>query len=574
MHRFCVIYFLIVYLSRNAYTQDIPLPIQVVASTTHYGPDGPWQAASVSLGQPLQQLDLYPGSTFETIILAESVCKGIQETCGTGGLFDPSASSTIDDTSIVFFGHSFGDTVDWTIGAMLDRGRAIYVMDQLTLGSHAVTVPNVSIRMMESVNMTYPDGTAYPLQVGQLALGASVANQSFTVAGGPAINASLAPNYLQQHNLIPTSSYGMHIGSAALNLPLSLWLGGYDMSRVLGPVSTQPYSADIANNNFLIDLLDIGVGVEYGGSPFPYQARQGLLAEKNSSITFVSVAMNTAAPYMYLPNSTCAALTSDLPVTYSAKYGLYLWNVKDPQYTEIITSPTYLSFIFRTSGQNLTIKVPFQLLNLTLDSPLIDTPTLYFPCTPPQDYPSYSLGRAFLQAAFIGVDWEQGLGQWFLAQAPGPNTASNPLQTPITGTNLTSSDTDWSDTWKPFWTALPTASSVNVTSSTNSKSPPRPTHLSAGAYSGIGVGVACLVLALLVAAICFYRRRRKDRAPRLSQDAAPCTRYSETKYQEGGSTSNGCPPLQEAPVQPAELPSRENTAFELSGAGRWERRPL
>lgn len=568
------IYFLVYQFALNVYTQDIPLPSQVVTSTTHYGPDGPWQAVSVSLGEPPQPLDLYPGSTFETIILAESVCKGIRKDCGTGGLFDTSASTTIDDTSIAYTGHSFGDTVDWTIGAMLIQGRASYIMDQLTIGYKEVTVPNVSIRMMESVNVTYPDGTAYPLQVGQLALGASVANQSFSISSGRSVNASLAPNYLQQHGYIPSSSYGMHIGSAALNLPLSLWLGGYDKSRVLGPVSAQPYSADIANNNFLIDVLDIGVGVEYGGSPFPYQSKQGLLAEQNSTMTFLSLAMNTAAPYMYLPNSTCAAITRDLPVTYSAKYGLHFWNVEDPRYTAIITSPTYLSFDFRTSGKPLTVKVPFRLLNLTLDAPLIDTPTSYFPCTTPQNSPSYSLGRAFLQAAFIGVDWQEGLGQWFLAQAPGPNTASTPSQAPITGPNIASSDVNWSDTWKTVWTALPTTSSVNQTSSTSSKSPPKPTRLSTGAYSGIGVGIACLVIAVLIATTCFCHRRRKERARMLSQDAALWTQDSKIKNHEQEYWSKTAPPLQEAPVHSSELPSSRNMAIELNGAGRLERPPL
>ena len=32
----------------------------------------------------------------------------------------------------------------------------------------------------------------------------------------------------------------------------------------------------------------------------------------------------------------------------------------------------------------------------------------------------YTLGRAFLQAAFVGVNWEPDVGLWFLAQAPGP----------------------------------------------------------------------------------------------------------------------------------------------------------
>ena len=513
---------------RGVLTQDVPVPIQVSASNSSYGPDGPWQAVTIELGTPPQKLDLYAGSTFETIILEDSVCDKQPLPCGAGGLYKVSASSTVDDTSIAFSGHSYGDLVDWTFGAMHNTGTAIYIMDNLTIGSlpHGFSVPDLSIRMMRNVSTTFPNGSKFPLQVGQLALGASTANQTFTEPGGPSINASLAPNYLQHNGKIASASYGLHIGSAALKLPLSLWLGGYDMSRVIGPVSAQPYSADVTNNNFIIDLLDIGVGVDHGGSPFSYSSRGGILAEGNDSISTVPVIVNPTAPYLYLPRSTCAALAKDLPLTYIQSYGLYFWNASDPQYGKIITSPTYLGFTFRGSAQNLTIKVPLNLLNLTLDRPLIDKPTPYFPCTTPQDSSSYSLGRAFLQAAFIGVDWDQGLGQWFLAQAPGPSTASNPSQMAITDLNLRSSESNWADTWRPVWTPLPesTTNSTTTSSSTSqsfqspaaagppaANTPPSSTKLSPGSSAGIGISVVLIVLGATLAGLFLWRRRRRQR---------------------------------------------------------------
>ena len=422
---------------------------------------------------------------------------------------------------------------------------------------------------MNSVNMTYPDGTVYPLQVGQLALGASVANQSFSGGDEPAINATLLPNYLESHKYIPTASYGMHIGSAALNLPLSLWLGGYDMARVLGPVSAQPYSANIQNNNFFIDLFDIGIGVDHGGSPWSYHTKNDLLAQGNKSISSLSVAMNSAAPYIYLPNSTCAALTKDLPVTYSAKYGLYLWEVTNPQYIKIITAPTYLIFIFRNAGQNITVKVPFQLLNLTLDSPLIDKPTQYFPCTTPQDSSTYTLGRAFLQAAFIGVNWDQGLGQWFLAQAPGPNTDNTPSQTPINGTILKGSGADWAQSWSSVWTALPVASSNSSPTATaiappQSSNPSPKSHLTSGASAGLGVGIALILLGSVVGVAALYFRRRKRRREearsKQSEVLAP-PGYEEFRKDH----LKTVPSLYEAPAfaDPQELGSSPNLAHEL-----------
>ena len=194
--------------------------------------------------------------------------------------------------------------------------------------------------------------------------------------------------------------------------------------------------------------------------------RNGILAEGNSSITSsLPVTMNPGAPYMYLPNSTCEAMVKDLPVTYNANLGLWIWNTQDPQYTKIVTSPTYLSLTFRDNTDNLTIKVPFQLLNLTLDAPLVMTPTPYFPCQPPNNATHYSLGRAFLQAAFIGVNWERGNGNWFLAQAPGPNIALTPVQKPITTSTIEGSAANWADTWSTVWTALPISNSSSSSSS-------------------------------------------------------------------------------------------------------------
>lgn len=78
-----------------------------------------------------------------------------------------------------------------------------------------------------------------------------------------------------------------------------------------------------------------------------------------------------------------------------------------------------LGFKFQKDSSNthtIDIKVPFALLNLTLDYPLVDRPTPYFPCMPTNR--TYGLGRAFLQAAFVGVNWGNGVGSWFLAQCP------------------------------------------------------------------------------------------------------------------------------------------------------------
>lgn len=498
-----------------------PPPLQVKPSTQLYGPDGPWQAVSIEFGSPGQPLDLYPGGVWQSTILPTQICQDYaDEICGTGGLFNPDDSETLDDTSIVFYKNTSGDTsklaYELSYGAMLlSYTNTTPIRDQLRIANHLV--PDFSARMYSSLTMVY-QGVKHPIQVGELSLG-PIANQSFS-HGGPTTNASLIPGFFDAQQLIASNSYGLHIGigAEAHKLDLSLMLGGYDASRIVGDVSHQavlPETDFDVGNEFAINLLDVAISVDHGESPFSYPSKEGFLSSGNSSISSggVQVVMNPLAPYLSLPNSTCAAIAKELPFTYNAEFSLYFWDVTDPQYTNIVTSPTYLSFVFDGSSGNLTIKVPFQLLNLTLQAPLVSKNTSYFPCQPPQgNTGEYSLGRAFLQAAFIGVSWEgQGKGDWYLAQAPGPNIEANTQPKPILGdlpeSGLTS---NWSETWNGHWTALQVSSPT--------PKPPTPPEtlpkiqsnsLSGGAIAGIVVGCICAgLVAVGIGILIFIRRRR------------------------------------------------------------------
>lgn len=61
-------------------------PIQVPPSSRVYGPGGPWQAVSVQLGDPAQNLALYSGGIFESNILTNHLCSDTDSSpCGSGG---------------------------------------------------------------------------------------------------------------------------------------------------------------------------------------------------------------------------------------------------------------------------------------------------------------------------------------------------------------------------------------------------------------------------------------------------------------------------------------------------------
>jgi hypothetical protein len=500
-------------------------PRQMTWSNKTFGPDGPWQAVTVSMGSnssdfmvPSSEVALYPGGSWESKILLSSVCdnKTLSSTCyaDQAGLFDSEISVTLDKTSISLPPYGTWGDLDWGYtNAVPVYAKARRGTDWITI--QGTPVPEVDLITILAGWQTYPGGQAYPLEVGILSLGCPEVNQTF--GASIKINTTFINSYLYDQggvNAIPSYSYGMHIGSASLGIPGSLHLGGYDESRVIGDVSAQSFES----GSFPIELFDIGIGVAQGGSVWSYSNKTGLLGQGNSSLASgLKVVVDPANPYIYLPKSSCDAIAAELPVTYQPDYGLYFWDTPDPRYKKIVTSPSYLAFNFSKNSVNnadITIKVPFALLNLTLEAPLVEKSTQYFPCMATNGTPA--LGRAFLQAAFVGVNWLDSK-KWFLAQAPGPDSSFIVSTVTIDENNPTvsGSSSSWEDTWRSHWVSLPTKSTINLTSQTHE---PKNTATPDGGLStivkvGIIVGSTIgggLVIAL-ICGLCIRRRRRQKR---------------------------------------------------------------
>ncbi|KUJ07825.1 uncharacterized protein LY89DRAFT_691514 [Mollisia scopiformis] len=515
----------------NIVVADETNPQTVQWSSKSYGPDGPWQAISVSIGTPAQRIDLLPGGVWASPVLAPSVCSNgaACQIVNLAGFYDSTKSSTtfqIGQTGQVV-NSSLGGA-DAALGSV--TGSANWMFDTMSIemrdgvvgNTYYAVVQDFDLLVMSEALEKLPDGTTYPIQIGHLSLGAPEFNESWLhFPPNPKWNGTLLPSTLFGQGNAPSNSYGLHIGSADLGIPGSLNIGGFDPSRALEPISSQVYAID----RLPIDLLDIGVGVAEGASPFNFTSQTGLLAQGNSSLGIsTTVLVEPQVPYLYLPQSTCDAITQYLPVTFQPKYGLYFWNTNDPNYQRIVTSPSFLSFTFRLNSsisQNMTINLPFALLNLTLTAPLTSTPTSYLPLRPgPGPSGSYELGRAFLQTAFMGVNWQtasgDGAGVWFLAQAPGPNTpSSNPLT--VIGakdSGIVGSDVSWAETWKGSWSVLGAAGSAstavsNSSSSSNGSSSHGREKVGVGVIVGIVVGALVVVVALSLTLLYYKRQKAK-----------------------------------------------------------------
>lgn len=478
-------------------------PYVVVWNTTSYGPDGPWQVVTVDIGD--SQVDLYPSGIWETIVNSDTMCTG-PGTCpaAAAGLYDEAKSQNV----IANFTDIPEALGRWGSGAAMNiEGKGVNLFDTLNLESllqGSTNIYNSTIFAASALNATLPDGSSYPLAVGSLSLGAWLNVQTWGQYQGLTI-----PGFLKDTNRTASNSFGLHYGSALLGLGGSLVFGGYDQGRVLGDVG----SFDLGvNGSMALDLIDIGIGVDNGISPFNVTSANGLL-KMNASQNSLPTTVNPLVAYFFLPPETCAAIAEFLPITLASDIGLYKWNTADPAYQKVLSAPTYLDFVFQSagsSGGNLSIKVPLQLLNLTLEAPIVPTPERYFPCrpySPVSTQDPFLLGKAFLQAAFIGMNWE--LEKYFLAQAPGPSIGPSQIQEIGSGdTNITSNPiSDFSTTWAKDWAPISDSVASNTTK-------PNGSSLTSGAKAGIGVGVALGIptaVAILLYFLAPWRRRARTR---------------------------------------------------------------
>lgn len=500
-------------------------PWTVLWSDQTYGPDGPWHAVSVELGSNKQPVDLYPGDRWASTILIDTVCLDNSTiTCYAerAGLFNISASTSAvtlnkpTNTSQMTWlsDQSSAGVNKWGGTGHVKEG---ILADTLKL-ANGPTVPNVSIASIYDAYETYPNGKSYPVSVGILSLGGT---KSTHTVDGNVFNMLSAWEYFNNtsSDRIPSYSWGMHIGSVEPDLPGSLMLGGYDQNRVVGEVSSQQVATTNHLGNLNIYLKDIGIGVAIGDSPFYFNNKSDLLLWGGSNTgRGKTVEIDPTLPYLYLPRETCDAMAAELPVTFNEGLGLYFWDTGNSSYQKITSSPAYMSFTFEKDAvntQSITIKVPFQLLKLTLQEPLVEHNTTYFPCYPSD---SFVLGRAFLQAAFIGTNWQDGTGggYWFLAQAPGPSIGSSVQQSiGINDTSIKASTNSWEESWSEFWVPLSSESSSLGLSSESSSS-----GLSPGAKAGIGVGCAIggLVLVGIFAWLIIFHRNQKANSHPETQD--------------------------------------------------------
>jgi hypothetical protein len=122
----------------------------------------------------------------------------------------------------------------------------------------------------------------------------------------------------------------------------------------------------------------------------------------------ISVFIDAGTPHIWLPQSACSAFESSFGLTYDETTDLYLIN--SILHSNLLSKNLSIVFELQSnSPQKITLSLPYSAfdLELTPTYPTITNKTRYLPLRRAANDSQYTLGRTFLQEAYMIVDYER-----------------------------------------------------------------------------------------------------------------------------------------------------------------------
>lgn len=418
---------------------------------TSYAKDGKWSSFPLQVGTAAQNIRAFVGtSAFSTITIGPNGCDPLSafgDSCpdSRGGLFYANESLTYIKNSIFNLGININLGLDEAANAGFDT---------ITLGWQGSGGPTVEHSTVFSLDLQ-----TYWLGI----FGLNPAPTNFTTFTDP------QPSFMQQlvnNNTIPSLSYGYTAGNQyRLNgVYGSLVLGGYDENRFSSTDNvTIPFNEDVGREQ-LVTLKGITTDV---GSP------SNLLPDGE-----IALLIDSSIAQIWLPESACGAFESAFGITYDSYRGYYIIN--DTLRSTLQDSNPNVTFTIGSQQNDATVDIvlPYSAFDLELRFPPDTNSSAYFPLMRAANSTQYTLGRTFLQEAYLISDYDSRN----FTVAPCTWNANLVSQTNI----------------KSILRANETMSTGHGSSGSNT-----------GAIAG-GVVGGVVGLALIVGAIIWFVRRRKQ----------------------------------------------------------------
>jgi hypothetical protein len=252
----------------------------------------------------------------------------------------------------------------------------------------------------------------------------------------------------------------------------SLVLGGFDESRT----GATDLTIDFAAEDYVAPLASV---LSIVGT----NTLQGVISFTTSGAFLASI--DSSVSEMWLPRPVCDAFERAFGLLYDGSTERYLANsTLQSQLKALNPSLTFrLGSSTNDTGNSTNVILPFAAFSQQASWPIYNTSTSYFPLRRAANESQYTLGRVFLQEAYLIVDFERQHFTISQAQSPDIHTPSN-------------------------LTAIPSLSNINIHHS----------KVGTGVIVGSSVGAAVALVAILLVTYYLSRRRRRS-SPQIKEPA-------------------------------------------------------
>ncbi|KAI8680822.1 Peptidase A1 domain-containing protein [Fusarium sp. Ph1] len=451
-----------------------PSAIVIPPSQYFEGNDGPWSSFNVRVGTTHQDARVLVSTAApETLVIlseygcSERIFDDVPTNCAVsrGNLFNPNESSTWHNLGI--FGINDGEV---GLGANLGYQQpAQFGLDVLGVGlvdgSGGITLKNQTVGGI---------ATASPFYLGIFGINNQPLN--FTSLGNFSSPSFLTT--LKDQKRIPSLSWSYTAGAIYRLKKVygQLIFSGYDTSRFTENAVTFTMADDITR-----DLVVALQAIIYSGAD-----QASLLPSP------INIYIDSTDPNIWLPKSAVEAFESAFDLTLDEDSNLYLIN--DTHHNSLLKLDAEVSFRLSDvldGGDTVTITLPYQAFALRAEYPLVEKSSYYFPLKLAANESQYTLGRTFLQEAYLTADYERHV--FNISQCTWDGGADETLVTILPKSSQSGSNSDGGKDSDP---------------SDDSSDNKAQNSLSTGAIVGIVIGVVAVIAA--AGAFFIIRRRRQS----------------------------------------------------------------
>ena len=343
------------------------------------GDDGSWSSFTIQVGTPIQDVRVFVSNEISTTWVVETQgCTVGDTTCsnGRGLLFNPNTSSTWSQYGFYALG------AEQNLGS---TSSARYGNDTVGLGIQGSGGP------------VLPGQIVAAFSTDDFYLGFIGVNPASTTLQQEQQKASYLTT-LKDQNMIPSLSFGYTAGNKyRLKQVLgSLTLGGVDSGRFVPNNLSIPFAPQ-QNRSLLVGIQSISLVNENGTT-------------NNLLPTGIMAFVDSTEAQIWLPVEACQAFEKAFGLTYNTTNGFYL--VNNALHTQLQAQNASVTFTLGSTvsgGETVNITLPYNSFDLTLTPPAanLSSSTKYFPLRRADNDTQYTLGRTFLQEAYLTVDWER-----------------------------------------------------------------------------------------------------------------------------------------------------------------------